>query len=216
MIGLVNVRIWPLYDGSVRVSGYPTIPVVKTSSPATPDAPREQHCGVVIGSSYCLPATDSSKPNDTPRSRVPSSSTRVPCRNAIADDPKLEPTNASGRVTVEASSSICNSAILAQSAVADRVKGPGQTSQADKPASRHASIAISRPSDRARQTVEGRWVLRAAQCGGDARASPHTPGVNHRYVATSVGPEVHAGVIFPPPGRVTGRPCSPVGRWVAG
>ena len=47
--------------------------------------------------------------------------------------------------------------------------------------------------------------------GASLGPSPRTPGVKDLYVATPVGPEVHAGVRFTPPGRVTGRHCSPVG-----
>ena len=49
------MRIWPLYDGSVRLSGYPIMPVLKTTSPA------QGRCA----------------PNDSPESFVPSLRTRV-------------------------------------------------------------------------------------------------------------------------------------------
>ena len=33
--GYVKTSIWPAYEGSVNDSGYPTIPVLKTTSPLT-------------------------------------------------------------------------------------------------------------------------------------------------------------------------------------
>ena len=86
------------------------------------------------------PAIDVSKPNETPRSRLPSSSARVPCLNAMALEPKLEPTNASGLV---AASCIC-SAFLAQlltaAPAAGRWSGPGPTTQPAHAAKMYAAI----------------------------------------------------------------------------
>jgi hypothetical protein len=40
--GYVRTRICPLYEGSVSVSGYPVMPVLKTTSPAAEqEAPKE-------------------------------------------------------------------------------------------------------------------------------------------------------------------------------
>eukprot|EP00964_Phaeocystis_antarctica_P054040 scaffold31749_cov46-Phaeocystis_antarctica.AAC.2 len=66
----------------------------------------------------------------------------------------------------------------------------------------------------------GRTLTLCRPCsGGTVRgrvagpgAFPVPPGVKSRYGATPVGPEVHAGVLFTPPGRVTGRPWPAVGR----
>ncbi len=52
----MKVRIWPRNDGSVRDSGYPTMPVVKTTSP-----------------NFRVAA-----PKPIPSNRVPSSSNKVP------------------------------------------------------------------------------------------------------------------------------------------
>lgn len=51
----MRTRICPLYEGSVKLSGYPIIPVLKTTSPAD----------------------GRSAPNDCPESVVPSLRTRV-------------------------------------------------------------------------------------------------------------------------------------------
>ena len=54
------MRIWPRYDGSVSASGYPTIAVLKTTSPET----------------------HTSAPKERPRKHVPSSSTSLALRRA--------------------------------------------------------------------------------------------------------------------------------------